>query len=452
MKKGLSTNSSTLQQTLYALGCAGFNIMERLVVLYVPFFFLPPAEYGVHNLLPQGTFFGFLTVLGSALVVGRVFDGLADPIIASLSDNSRSPLGRRKIFMLFSGLPLAVFGALIFFPAHSHETSLLNGLWLGSALCLFYIAYTGYVNPYLALISDLGDTEDLRLKLSTKLALFGLVATLAVLAGFPEMLAWLLKTGATLRTAFQTSVVVFCVVAAVLLYVANFGFTEKPINRQPETVGTWTSLKETYRHKRFRTFVMGEMLLQYGINISTMGLLYYVVVIFQKPEGYMTVVALAIATVGLVAFPAVNYCARRFGKRAVLIAGVCVLIVCCGSLFLMSFFMGGIWVHLALLALALSGVPLAVLAILINPSIAEMAREHTLETGVSREAMFFAARAIPVKFIVALAGATFGFLLSVFGKDIGRPLGVQLSLLVIALAGVGSLLCFLRLPEDRPAA
>jgi hypothetical protein len=63
--------------------------------------------------------------------------------------------------------------------------------------------------------------------------------------------------------------------------------------------------------------------------------------------------------------------------------------------------------------------------------------------------MFFAARAIPVKLVIALAGATFGFLLAVFGKDLARPLGVQLSMLVIALAGIGALLFFLQLPNDK---
>lgn len=451
MKANLKNNISPLGQTLFALGSAGFNLLERLIVLYVPFYFLPPIESGVHNLLPERVFWGFATILGIALVVGRVFDGLADPIIASLSDNSRSPLGRRKVFLLMSGLPLTTFGALLFFPPLPGEVSMLNGVWLGVVLCLFYIAYTGYVNPYLSLISDLGHTEDLRLKLSTKVALFGLMATLAVTAGIPMIVAALTDAGISLRASYQISVVAFSAIAALLLYAATLGFKEpRPKGRQSTTaMGTWTSLKETYTHRPFRIFVLGEMLLQYGINIMTMALLYFVVVIFQKPEGFMSIIAVAMVAVALASFPVVNLTARKLGKKKVLIAGVCVLVFCSSTLFFLSFNMTGVFASVGLAVLAMAGLPLAVLAILINPTIAGMARAHTLQTGVAKEAMFFAARAIPVKLVIALAGATFGFLLSVFGKDLARPLGVQLSMLVIALAGVGALLFFLQLPDDK---
>ena len=451
MKTNMSNNFSPSKQVLFALGSAGFNLLERLVVLYVPFYFLPPMEYGVNNLVPDETFWAFATVLGMALIVGRVFDGLADPIIASLSDNSRSPVGRRKVFLLFSGLPLAIFATLIFFPPLGGEESLLNGVWLGVMLCCFYIAYTGYVNPYLALISDLGNTEDLRLKLSTKVAFFGLMATLLATAGFPAIVTRLMESGLNLRATYQSTVFAFSILSVPLLYASSLGFKESPSYRDGsvQTVGTWTSLKETFAYKPFRTFVLGEMFLQFGNNIVIMALLYYVVVIFRKPAGFMSIIAAAIIGVALIAFPLVNYAARKVGKKKVLIAGVCVLIFCSAALFILSFNMHGVFSTIGVLVLALAGIPLAIIAILVNPTIAEMARDHTMLTGISKEAMFFAARAIPVKFIVALAGATFAFLLSTFGKDISRPLGVQLSMLVISLASTMALVYFLQLPKDR---
>ena len=67
--------------------------------------------------MPERTYFGFVTVTGTALLLGRVFDALADPVIASLSDNSRSRIGRRKLFLLLSALPFALFTFLVFTPA-----------------------------------------------------------------------------------------------------------------------------------------------------------------------------------------------------------------------------------------------------------------------------------------------------------------------------------------------
>jgi GPH family glycoside/pentoside/hexuronide:cation symporter len=434
------------------MGSAGFNLMERLIVLYVPFYFLPPAEYGVPNLVPEHRFLGVATVLGMALVLGRIIDAFADPIIAALSDRSDSPVGRRKVFLYYSTLPLALCGALIFFPPFPGQTSTWNGVWLGIILAFFYIAYTGYVNPYLALISDLGHTEELRLKLSLRVAILGMIATLAVTAGIPEFVSWLGSSrGMELRTSYQLSVTIFAVSAALLLYIATLGFREKalPKHLHTEERGTWASLRDTFSNITFRTYVLGEMLLQFALNLMTMGLLYYIVVIFRRPQSFMTVLAGAMAALAAGVFPFVGRAALRFGKRNLFIVGLGVMIICSLTLFLLSFNMDGFMHYLGVMTLAFMGVPLAIFSILISPAIAQMARRHTIKTGISKEAMFFAARAIPVKFVIAAAGATFSYLLAAFGKDIARPLGVQLSLLVIALSSLASLLVFSRLPDDR---
>ena len=452
LQRPQSDISSHRNQLLFALGSAGFNLMERLIVLYVPFYFLPPAEYGVPSLVPEHSFFGIVTVLGLALVLGRVIDAIADPVIAALSDRSTSPLGRRKVFLYYSALPLALFGAMIFFPPLPGQTSNLNGVWLGFSLAFFYIAYTGYVNPYLALISDLGDTEELRLKLSLRVAILGMVATLAVTAGIPELVNWLGSSqGLQLRPSYQVSVVIFAVSALLLLFAATRGFREEalPKGRSTESLGTWASLRDTFSDMPCRTYVLGEMLLPFALNLMTMGLLYYIVVIFRRPQSFMTVLAGAMAALAACVFPFVGRAALTMGKRNVFMAGLGIMLLCSLSLFGLSFNMDGFRQYLGVIALASMGIPLAIFSILISPTIAQMARRHTTKTGISKEAMFFAARAIPVKFVIAAAGATFSYLLAAFGKDIARPLGVQLSLLVIAFSSLAALLVFSRLPDDR---
>lgn len=52
---------------------------------------------------------------------GRFVDGLADPLIAVLSDNCRARPGRRKVFLLASGLPLALTSRP--FPAGNRQAT-----------------------------------------------------------------------------------------------------------------------------------------------------------------------------------------------------------------------------------------------------------------------------------------------------------------------------------------
>ena len=93
-----------LNQIGYSLGSLAFTLLERLIILYAVFYFLPPKELAP-NLISKKTYFGVITIAGVALLLGRVLDGLADPVIATLSDSNRSPLGRRKVFLLIAAFP-----------------------------------------------------------------------------------------------------------------------------------------------------------------------------------------------------------------------------------------------------------------------------------------------------------------------------------------------------------
>jgi GPH family glycoside/pentoside/hexuronide:cation symporter len=151
----------------------------------------------------------------------------------------------------------------------------------------------------------------------------------------------------------------------------------------------------------------------------------------------------------LLSFPLVNLAAKRVGKKKVITTGVLCLSFSGLAIFILSFLTGSIFYYLSLAMFALAGFPLAVLTILINPTIADLARADFYLTGQRREAMFFGARAIPLKLTIALAGVVFAFLLSAYGKDVAESLGVQLSALVVSVAAFCSYKCFSLYPEKE---
>ncbi len=438
-------------QLLYASGSAAFTMIERLILLYMPFYYLPPREYNLHTLIPDRTYLGVLTVLGAALLVGRIFDGFADPIIASLSDNNRSRLGRRKLFLIIGGLPLALTALLIFYPPDLAGISLLNGLWLALLLALFYLAFTSYVNPYLALLPELGHNNALRINLSTMIAFFGLAGMVMVTVLFPLLAGSMQDAGVDFRAAYRYTALIFTAFSLIILYTATLGFNERVhcLPTGAPRMGTWQSLRHTYGVRPFRIFLCGELFLQFAMNLVTLGLIYYAVVLFQREERFMTVLAGLTIGGALLCFPLVNIIAKKAGKKKVITTGVLSLSISGLLIFLSSFNMSGIYFYFSLAMFFLAGFPLACLTILINPTIADLARADFYKTGQRREAMFFGARAIPLKLTIALAGVVFAYLLSAFGKDIAGPLGVQLSALVVALAAVGSYIFFRLYPEQE---
>jgi GPH family glycoside/pentoside/hexuronide:cation symporter len=440
-----------LNQVLYASGSFAFTLLERLIILYAVFYYLPPKELGLHNLVPERTYFGFVTVTGTALLLGRVFDALADPVVASLSDNNRSRIGRRKLFLLLSALPFALFTFLVFTPPQPGQEALVNGAWLAALMCLFYIAFTAYVNPFLALMSELGHTNSLRINLSTFMAFFGLMGMVLITIFFPQVVALFKAGGMETRLAYRLAIGGFSLLALLILYLVTFSFDERKhcLPARPSGAGTLESLTKTFAVRPFRIFLAGEMFLQFAMNVVTLGLMYYAVVIFRREESFMTVLAGIVIGVALLSFPFVNRMAKRIGKKKMIMSGMLILGIATAVIFPLSFNMEGAAFYIALGMIGLCGLPLAILTILINPTIADMARAEAIRSGESREAMFFGARAVPLKATIALTGVIFTYLLSTFGKDVAEPLGVQLSILAVSVASFIGFIVFSRYPEKE---
>lgn len=451
MKENKTMVLPLLNQICYSLGSLAFTLLERMIILYAVFYFLPPKELGLHNLVSDRTFFGVITITGAALLLGRILDGLADPVIATLSDNSRSRIGRRKIFLLYSGLPLALTTFLVFTPPQPAQESLLNGIWLALMMGLFYIAFTAYVNPFLALMSELGHTPELRINISTFMALFGLLGMVCITILFPQITTFLENSGMDMRRAYQFAICGFSIFSGIILYLITLSFDEKKhcLPSRPSDMGVLKSFTKTFAVRPFRIFLTGEVFLQFALNIVTLGLMYYAVVIFKQPQSFMTVLAGLTIGVALLSFPLVNIVSKKIGKKKVIMGGLLVLGIATAVIFPLSFNMTPVAHYIALAMIGLCGLPLAILSILINPTVGDLARADYARTGESREAMFFGARAIPLKITIALAGVTFTYLLSAFGKDIANPLGVQLSILVIALASLAGFIAFSRYPEKQ---
>lgn len=63
---------------------------------YLIYFYQPSKESGIPNLIPQGRIvLGILTIIGLIKAIGHIIDAVTDPLIASCSDKSKHPDGRR---------------------------------------------------------------------------------------------------------------------------------------------------------------------------------------------------------------------------------------------------------------------------------------------------------------------------------------------------------------------
>ncbi|MBR0108541.1 MAG: MFS transporter, partial [Pyramidobacter sp.] len=185
---------SKRQMRIFAVGQLGWSTLSGIISAWFVTFYLPTQVDidggAIQYIVPGLVIGGFLTVLGLITALSRIFDAVTDPWIASLSDRSKNPRGRRIPFMQYAAIPLSVVTVLLF-CAPVNMISGWNVAWISVFIVLFYLFMTMYCTPYNALISEFGKTQDDRMYISTAISLTFFAGTM--LAYTPFVFAGMLR-------------------------------------------------------------------------------------------------------------------------------------------------------------------------------------------------------------------------------------------------------------------
>ncbi|MFZ4616224.1 MAG: MFS transporter, partial [Rectinemataceae bacterium] len=94
---------------------------------------------------------------GIAVMIGKLWDAVTDPMMGFISDRTRTRWGRRRPWLLFGALPLFL-GMWWFFTNPHIADPLAATIWAALALCFLNTAYTVVNIPYNSLTPEL--TQD----------------------------------------------------------------------------------------------------------------------------------------------------------------------------------------------------------------------------------------------------------------------------------------------------
>ena len=415
------------KQIAYACGMIGWSIMTNIIIVMLPYFYLPPSSSGLIPLVPQFLVFGVLNIMSIIAASGRLVDAVYDPFIASMSDKSGHRKGRRIPFMKWAILPAVLFCGLTFCPLVRGE-SMHNAFWIAITLIGFFMGATTYIIPYNALLPELTDTAAEKVKLSSFQQVgfvIGIIIS-ALVNNFADLVQHIFDVSDR-DSAVQYTIWGLATVAGIIMLIPVLAIDERKylVSKQPTHLPILLAIRKTFSQRNFKYYLISDFSFYMALSIISSGLLYFVTVLLHLPESMGGLLMGTMVIGSLIFYPLINYISGKYGKKSLVLFSFALL----SLIFAMIYFLGKFPVSpkaQVYTMVLLAAFPLASLGILPNAILAEIAERDARVTGENREGMFFAVKFLFVKLGQTLGIALFAFL-TVYGKDPGHDYGLRLN-------------------------
>ncbi|OQA62996.1 MAG: putative symporter YjmB [Spirochaetes bacterium ADurb.Bin269] len=261
---------------------------------------------------------------GFAIMVGKFWDAVTDPMMGYISDRTKSRMGRRRPYILFGSIPLGI--AMWYFFTNPHIDSQLSlTVWAVIALCALNTAYTIVNIPYSALTPELTQDYHERTTLNSFRFGFAVVGTilgaaivLPIVNAFPDK-----------SSGYSAAGLVMGVVMVVTALITFFSVRE-PAHNQGEipNEGIIKTYAAVFRNKPYTILIATYAMNIIAINFLQGILVYYFKYVFNA-ESETTVAMVILLVVAMLCIPLSVPISKRIGKRLTYQIGLGIIAVGC---------------------------------------------------------------------------------------------------------------------------
>ncbi len=411
--------------------CAGDfsrGLINGIITTYLLTFFIPT---NANTTLPQ-FFVSAALVMAIIRGIGTVVDAITDPWVANLTDNCKSKLGRRIPFMRWAAVPYGLCCLLIFFPP-VHGTSVVNAIWVGAMLILYYLFSTLYNIPYTALQAEIVAEPKKRVFLYTMVSFFYVLSSALVFCT-SMIKGMLINAGVPEIWAFRIPFIVCCTVGAITALIPAFAIREKDyVTPKPYHQSVGQALKATFSYPNFMIITIGYLVMWIAFTFFNTAEVYYITNLLALSDAWVTYVTVISIGVGVATYPLVNILARKVGKKPLLL-GACityVILYCSIYNYKLVISLLGAPVFAILIGLIIA-FPIAITNIIPSSMFADLAQYDAIISGENRAGMFLAARNFANKLCQAIVAVACSLLLGKGAQGTGAATseGVQATALV----------------------
>jgi glycoside/pentoside/hexuronide:cation symporter, GPH family len=343
-----------------------------------------------------------------ALLLARLFDAFADPVMGWISDRTNTAFGRRRPYIVGSAIPLGISFYLLFAPPVYAEPAEHQGALLAYMLgfyTLTYFIWTVGAIPYYSLGAEMSDDYQERLSVISVREAWGLVGLL----GATILPAYLIHTYGG-RDGYGAMGAILGLLTASFLFFSGVVARERPEFRGRPALNPYAGIVATLRNRHFRVLLLAFTFSGIAAAVPAVLVIYVSVYIIGTPEWWTNAIPgwmptwsyylLLYFSSAVVALPLWNRLGERIGKRATWGTAISLAVVTSAACFWLS--PGGVGYFSAILVLG--GISFGNYQALPPSMVADLIDHDEAETGLRREGAYFAIWSFAAKVGNAICG------------------------------------------------
>ena len=395
---------------LYATSNVGSEAVGRSRSLWLVYYYAPPADAGLRQLLPT-------LLVGVLLAVASVLSSLNQVLVGWLSDRTVSRWGRRIPFVV-AGAPLAaVFAFLVFSPPQNSSTA-TTAVYLFFTVELMFLFGAVVGGPYEALQPEIAPTSDERVGVQAIKVYLGVAGAGIGLVGSDLLVH---------HVGFRAMAIVMAVLALGCRAIGIVGvWKHAKLSRTPAEITFREALRATVTNGGFRSLLPSVVLFAIAFELLQGVIPFYAHDVLPKGSWLTSTVLLVVAIGSAVAcVPLFVRLGRRTSKRHAYRASM----LFAALTFPLLGFAGLLpWVPQELqilVATALIGAPIGAHYLFPVPLTADVIDDDSGRTAGRREATYLGAASFVEQTATSLA-PLIHVALRLVGDTRAFPLGIRL--------------------------
>lgn len=309
-----------MKKYLYGFGGLCYSVISQTVANYFMFF--------ATSVLGMGG-----TIVGIALAISTVWDGVSDTIVGYISDNySMGKLGRRNGYMLIATVGMAIANLFLWcVPLNFSEG--MKFLWILVFLLVLETFNTMFSTPYMALGNEIVSSENERTKvgaINTIFYLIGMITSSVLMMIFlpstDKYPIGQLNPAGYVKIALFTSLI--CLICGLVSSIFTLSKTSQKFRTKNKLTLSllWSNFLTAFKDKRVSKIIWGYVLTSVAtVILCSVGLHFFTYSMFYK-SNQITMLLLTLLLGTIISQPMWVMLSKK-NKKSTLITGIIITIL-----------------------------------------------------------------------------------------------------------------------------